>query len=466
MSHYIPGSGIKKSLNMLEAPIYPDIKAAGPEFKWSGKYWTVDVGQTLLDSEITGLSNGDAVLAKSYRDNIDKYGQDSYQEKITVFRPPLQSHYEDFASLGRLPTKVHKIIPRINPETASDSGGTVGYQTNNMVKQEVDSYITHESPKHINMWRSTYWMPIENPIDNSILPDLVTTIPAHSTNSGFFTNYTVDTPFTSGEEQLTVIQKPKISMHAGHANNYNIPFYDQTSTELNFDDYDNIPITPIHAGHSSNMMKDGETHYDERQLNRNIPGRSINAGINTNINIDAETNLDELELNNVIPIISVSSGYNTKNTINGETRLDEIQLERRYPTSPISSGYNAISMMDGENHLDEMRFDSHLTSRLDIVNPVSEIGYQTRIDGNGNNLTPSNDYIKMRENPRVATSASSSFDYKDNKNVQSVQHHIRPKIQPIKTYNTPLNAGTIRTRGVEEPPIGGRFFQNKRTPVK
>src|SRR5579862_2719683 len=459
---YIPGAGIKKPLNMLESPIYPDIKQAPPEFKWSKKYWVVDTGQTILDSETTGLPQSDAVLAKSYRDNIDKYGQDTYQEKITVFRPPLQTAYEDFGPLNRLPTKVHKIIPRINPETASDSGGTVAYQTNNMVKQDVDSYIIHESPKHISMWRSTYWMPIENPIDNSVLPDLVMTIPEHSANSGFFTNYTVNTPLTTGEEKI--IEKPKTSMHAGHANNYSSSFYNQTSTDFEFEN--NMPIAPIHTGHASNLTRDGEVHYDERQLHRNIPERSTNAGINTNININAETNLDQLELNNVIPITSVSSGYNTKNTVNGQTRFDEIELERRYPTSPISSGYNAISMIDGETHLDEMRFDSHLTSRLDVVNPVSEIGYQTRIDGNGNNLTSADNYIKMRKNTHVATTAYSSFDYKDNKNVQSVNHHVRTKIQPIKTYNTPLNAGTIRTKGVEQPPIGGRFFQNKRAIVK
>src|SRR6476659_9646204 len=106
---YIPGQGIKKPMNMMQAPIYPDIKKGPIEFKNSGKHWTVDVGQTLIDTESNTQLLGDSVLAVSYRDNIDKYGQSSYQEKITVFRPPLQNYYEDFGPLTRLPTKIHAI---------------------------------------------------------------------------------------------------------------------------------------------------------------------------------------------------------------------------------------------------------------------------------------------------------------------------------------------------------------------
>src|SRR5579863_1243418 len=132
MTSFIPGQGTKKPLNMMQAPIYPDIKQAPPEFKWSKRYWTVDVGQTLLDTESNTQLREDAILARSYRDNIDRYGQSSHKEVITVFRPPLQTYYEDYGPLNRLPTKVHAIVPHVNPGTVTDSGGTTAYAVNNI----------------------------------------------------------------------------------------------------------------------------------------------------------------------------------------------------------------------------------------------------------------------------------------------------------------------------------------------
>ena len=79
--NYFAGSGLKKPLNQLECPVFPDIKQAPPEFKWSGKYWKVDSSDVILNNEVHTQIYEDAVLARSYRDNIDKYGQSSHQEK-------------------------------------------------------------------------------------------------------------------------------------------------------------------------------------------------------------------------------------------------------------------------------------------------------------------------------------------------------------------------------------------------
>src|SRR5580698_2535112 len=131
MTSYYAGSGLKKPLNMMEAPIYPSISKSYPSFKSSGKHWTVDTGSTIIATEANTQIFDGAILAKSYRDNIDGYGQSSHQEKITVFRPPLQLPYEDFGPLNRLPTKVNAIVPRINPGTTNDAGGTNAFRVNN-----------------------------------------------------------------------------------------------------------------------------------------------------------------------------------------------------------------------------------------------------------------------------------------------------------------------------------------------
>ena len=111
---------MKKPLNLMEAPIAPILNSESRTFNRAGRFWNVDVGQTLIDTEGSTFLLGDSILSKSYRDNIDKYGQSSHQEKIAVFRPPLQNSYEDFGRLNRLPTKLRAITPRVNPGTVSD----------------------------------------------------------------------------------------------------------------------------------------------------------------------------------------------------------------------------------------------------------------------------------------------------------------------------------------------------------
>ena len=82
MSSYQAGMGLKKPLNVLSSPIYPDIKQQIQNFKSAGRFWNVDVGQTLIDTEGSTFLLGDSILSKSYRDNIDKYGQSSHQKRL------------------------------------------------------------------------------------------------------------------------------------------------------------------------------------------------------------------------------------------------------------------------------------------------------------------------------------------------------------------------------------------------
>ena len=119
------GNGIKKPLNMIENPVYPDIKKGPPRFVWSRKYWQVDPGATMRDTEPITQFIEPAVLAQSRDYNKTVYGQSSHKDIVNAaFRPPLLDYYEDIGPLNRIPATTKAIIPHINPSTAGHGGGT------------------------------------------------------------------------------------------------------------------------------------------------------------------------------------------------------------------------------------------------------------------------------------------------------------------------------------------------------
>jgi hypothetical protein len=419
---YIAGQGFKKPMNMMEAPIYPDIKKGPIQFKNSGKHWTVDVGQTLIDTEPNTQLIEDAVLAVSYRDNIDRYGQSSYQEKITVFRPPLQNHYEDFESLTRLPTKLHPITPYMIPGTAFDDNNTFTSMNNDI--QEVHRYITDKVTTPA--WRNTYFMPMETLPDTSVLPDLVTNIPSYSIMTTPTTNVQIDAPRV---QKLSEVQKPQVSAYSNAVTPFGYALYDQTATDVIL--HETTPVTSAHSGYS-------------------IPYAS-----------QIETRLDELELNKTLPTYSTSSGMTSAYNAHARSSVEDTVLSKTLPQYSVSAGHTPITLFDGETRLDELEFQPHITTKMNIHNPGSEDGYQTRLES----YIPVDDHIKKRENPVVSVVARPSFGYQDNSNSLTKQTHVQQKLQPLKTYGNGLNAGTIHRSGIEEKKVGGRFFANKRTPV-
>lgn len=406
----------------MEAPIYPDIKKGPIEFKNSGKHWTVDVGQTLLDTEPHTQLIEDAVLAVSYRDNIDRYGQSSYQEKIAVFRPPLQNYYEDFGPLNRLPTKIHAITPYMTPGTAFDDNTTFSSMNNDI--QEVHRYITDKVTTPA--WRNTYFMPMETLPDTSVLPDLVTTLPTRSVTSGHNVIAHIDAP--RNNEKLSDVQKPQVSVHSNITPQFGYSLYDQTSSDVIL--HETGPTTSAHSGY-------------------NIPYAS-----------KIETRLDELELDKTLPSRSVAAGVTSQYTSQGRSRVEDTVLSKTLPQHSSSAGFTPVSMFDGETHLDELYFDPRIETKLQIHNPGSETGFQTRVDS----YTSPDDYLKKRENPNVSVVARPSFGYQDTSN-SAKTIHFQQKLQPIKSYSSGLNQGTIHRTGVEEKKVGGRFFANKKTPV-
>ena len=123
---------MRKPLNMLEAPVFPDIRRGPPRFRNAGKAWKVDTGRAMMETgNYTEELYGHAVLVQPYDYNKTIYGQSSHRDVVNKsFRPPPRSPYFDEMPLSRLPaTAAGPIIPRNNPGTTSD--GTNAYSARN-----------------------------------------------------------------------------------------------------------------------------------------------------------------------------------------------------------------------------------------------------------------------------------------------------------------------------------------------
>jgi len=261
----MPGQGLKKPLNMLEQPVYPDIKQAPPEFKWSKKHWVVDAGQTILDTEANTQLYEHAVLAQSRDHGRDRYGHSSYQEKIDAFRPPLENSYEHHGPLNRLPTKVHSIQPRINPGTAHGGHGTSGFVVQNQTVSDINKHLTDRITT--NSWRATFYAPMDMPEDNSVLPDLETTMPLYSVSAGCDPQVKIDAPV---DVKPSNVQKLQTSASSGFNVNYKMAHTDQTNTEYTILDTNLAPMVSGDAGYKAVHTIDGETKLNELNLDKQI----------------------------------------------------------------------------------------------------------------------------------------------------------------------------------------------------
>jgi hypothetical protein len=429
---YIPGAGMKKPLNMLEAPIYPDIKRAPTQFKSAGKFWEVDVGKTLLDTESNTQLLGDAILARSYTDNIDSYGKSSHQEKITVFRPPLQNTYEDFGPLNRLPTKINAITVRNNPGTTNDSGGTSAFRVNNQAVPDMVKYMD-DKLSSVN-WMPTYYYPLDIPKDN-ILPDLVTSIPSMSGSAGFSSSLRLDGPTKSGAkiDTRSVVERSSNSASAGYTSIYGTNLQDQYS-------YDNRDI--------SNRELHGALHAGFTPVN----------GYTDSIH----PQLSDIELSQKLPQTSVHSGNNMSTSVFLRPEFQDVYLDRKSMAMSVGSGFTPVHMhdtiSDSQNHMTNVHLTEHFTPVLSVINPSSESGYQTR-----NNQYRGENNLKKRENPNISASAYVDTGYRaENHNVKLNFHG---KTQPVKTYGLNLDGGTIKRAGITQQNVGSRFLRGPRANI-
>ena len=309
MSSHFPGRGLKKPLNMLETPQYPDIKKGPPRFIWTKKHWMVDTGRTMAELEHVPQLQEAAVLYQSY----DYNSQHAYGKRPTYtavvnkeFRPPLIDR-EDIMPLSRIPRPT--IIPHINPGGAHPSGNN-SFSDQNINIPDVGKYLTNRVKE--GQIQPTFFCPIDAPVDNSILPDLRTNMPSYSAGAGFkfptisdrnmtpdlefvdsgykqfhpeqfsgITPVTLNAPNSSGRENFVLdYTKPQVSATAGLNNiGSSVPgTWGMTPTDI--ETRYNKPQTSAWAGintHASSFG-DGDRYKQDMELQYNRPSYSATAG--------------------------------------------------------------------------------------------------------------------------------------------------------------------------------------------
>jgi len=283
---YIPGAGMNKPLNMLEGPVYPDIKKGPPRFRSSGKHWTVKPS-VLRDTENMTQFYEPAVLVQARDYNTTVYGKSSHRDTVNgEFRPPLIDPIDDVFPLSRLPRK--PVVPRINPSTAGHSG-TSGYTARNQRPSNIEAHITDRITS--GNWRATFYAPMETPADNSVLPDLEMVLPSISASAGFI-----------------------------------YPSIDAPASQVTLD-YERVD-PGMDTGFSTQIRLDGDSGIENLQLDYNRPQYSASAGMNTPVKIDAESRVD-LDLKYVRPQYSASAGMSTPVQIDAPDPRQSLELIAR-----------------------------------------------------------------------------------------------------------------------------------------
>jgi hypothetical protein len=369
-------SGMKKPLNMMEAPVYPDIKKGPPRFVWSKKHWNVDTGATLMSTEPFTQLLENVVLAQSRDYNKTVYGQSSYREIVNAeFRPPLISHYEDVGPLNRVPTKIQSLVPRINPATAGNGSGTSGYTSKNDRPSDIEKALTDRVKKGDE--RPTFYAPYDIPHDNSVLPDLEVKLPQISLTSGWNFDYRATltpkelelreklsyAPLNPGlisnlritgksdlENYKAKQNLPSISTSSG----VNIPFISMKPIQTeNFEFETKLPSVSITSGMNNPFLKDNtEQNYN---LDYKYPQVSATSGMNSMIqSYNIETPVDDLDFKH--PQVSATSGMNsTIQSYNIETPIDD--LDFKHPQVSATSGMNStIQSYNIETPIDDLDF--------------------------------------------------------------------------------------------------------------
>ena len=368
-------SVMRKPLNLFESPVFPNITAALPQFKWSKKHWQVEPGRVLLETDNIPQTFDNGVLYQNYNYNTQyAYGKFPTYDVVVndSFRPPPIDR-DDVLPLSRIPRPL--IIPHLNPGTAFPSGGS-SFVQQNMSLSGVEKYISDRVKE--GEARPTFFAPIDMPVDNSVLPDLQTKLPPTSASAGFnfgpkrpieltpvdlkykqfhpeviagVTPIPIDAPSYMQDLELDY-NNPQISAAAG-VNTRATPGL----TPVNFDlDYNNPQISATAGIRTHSQPGLTPVNFD---LEYNNPQISATAGIRTHSQPGLTPVNFDLGYNN--PQISATAGINTR-TQPGLTPIDydfEQKLEGNQPVSvtphltPIAE--NAREMQPSSMHISDAR---------------------------------------------------------------------------------------------------------------
>ena len=391
------GTGLKKPLNMIETPIYPDIKKTLPRFRWSKKHWNVDVGSTLMETEAFPQLVQDAVLIQSRDYNKFQYGVSSHKDVVNLnFRPPLLT-MEDSMPLNRLPRPI--TVPRINPATYDS------YKAKNERANIIESSMTDR--EKVGTWRPTFYAPIDFPTDNSVLPDLEMKLPNVPASAGMVS------PFTNEmSQQVSPVTLEYTKIGPDGEPGFNSPF-----------------------------VFDGHNALENIDLSSNTPYVSASSGVYTDVTSNnAETPVGELFYKR--PSVAASAGRTTTFTdFNSETPVDDLSYNR--PQVSASAGISNVerytSLVDFDHNI---QLDEKISQPHTVINP-GPIGF----DGQDYTRTETQvvDSIVQQNRPSYSYTVPQNFGYRDT-NELSHKPHFQQRLQVTGDYRS---KGFIPRKGIE-----------------
>jgi hypothetical protein len=500
--NYIPGAGLKKPLNIIQAPIFPDIKQDYPKFKWSKKHWKVDSGLTMLETETMSNFYDNAVLVQSRDYNQTVYGKNSHRDYVNEeFRPPLLTQ-EDSMPLSRIPRK--RVTPRTNPGTANDFG-TNGYRAQNDLPSDATKYINEKDIVTHSNWRPTFYRDVQGPQDNSILPTLDSKISASAT-AGFNSSLNVDgergeyrakfvqdyakndteinakffVPFISdgynAKQDMTLKNnRPSVSVNSGK--NYG-GIASTTNTDILFgfnDDLkENRPRVSAHSGRNYNhksISENDDVEFFGYETKDNRPNVAVNSGKMYNhksINDNDDIEFFGYEAQDNRPSVSVNSGktYNHKSiNDNDDVEFFGYEAKDNRPKVSVNSGrnYNPITRIsDDFNDIGNSTLDQEkLAPRYSVINPSPNV--QSR---NADELQKES-YRLRSSLQRIGVNVNKQNPYNDdndrsyNNNINSNFREKQHSLQKKQGYHT---KGYIPRSGVDIQPIALR--DTSKTPKK
>lgn len=409
---YIPGQGFKKPMNMMENPVYPDIRKGPPQFQWSKKSNVVHAGDIMRESGNMPQFIEGAVLIQPRDYNENVYGKSSHKTIVNAeFRPPIQRPYEDFYSLTRVPCTSHAIEGRINPSTVTDAG-TNGFKAMNNNNSDVTKHLT-DRIKTADIHR-TYFHPLVLPLEQPVLPDVEMNLPTYSVSAGYNYDLKVSAP--------------------------------QPEIELNYN-----RLTPIlDTGFNAPIKMDN--HLEQQQLTPlgpKTPTYSVTSGYAAPFTTMPQ--VEEITLEKTLPSYSVSAGGN----VIPLTPIEDIHydLGRNLPSYAVTAGFDTFYQQT-DNVSQFTDTDKAISDKMDVftpltvINPGSESSYKDYTNG----LTPINTSDHLQERIKVALSAQPESQYRE-RNILTKKHFMRKKLDIQKTYGQVEQTGGsyTRTAGVGVP---------------
>jgi hypothetical protein len=229
---------------------------------------------------------------------------------------------DDFLPLSRIPRPT--IIPRINPGGAFSGGGSVYSEQNNSMPQ-VEKYLTDRVKA--GEIRPTFFAPMSMPEDNSILPDLETTLPPTSASAGF--------KFPSGGTSADLSQHSGNDIHLEYKSKP-VAGVSGTTPLTSFNGFDarsemeldyNRPQASAGAGQASrNLGRQAQIDYD---LDYNRP--QVAASSRERFGAVAGLTPIDMELFDNRPSVSASAGFNPQkiSTLNNGLTSTDILLDKK-----------------------------------------------------------------------------------------------------------------------------------------